>query len=79
MSAPSVTETLTSPWSGPSASSHEATRAREEAEHHADQRRCAVLAIAGSARDTADARTLLDMLGLGLEDILAAARKPHAA
>jgi hypothetical protein len=69
--------TLSSPWSEPSVSEHETARAQLEAEQHADQRRAAVLVIAGAARDTSDARTLLDMLGLGLDDIRAA--KPMVA
>jgi ornithine cyclodeaminase/alanine dehydrogenase-like protein (mu-crystallin family) len=67
---------FTSPWSEPAISNHEAARASTEAQQHADERRAASRVIAGAARSSADARTLLDMLGLGLEDIRAA--KPMA-
>ena len=72
MSAPSLSTGLASPWSEASASSHEASRARDEAELHAARRRSAVRVIAGAAKDVADARDLLAMLGLGVDDVLAA-------
>jgi hypothetical protein len=74
--ATTISSPHSSPWSEPSVSEHETARAQLEAEQHADQRRAAVRVIAGCASDTADARMLLDMLGLGLDDIRAA--KPMA-
>jgi hypothetical protein len=52
---------------------------RIEAEErlHAEQQRKAARVIAAAARDVDDARTLLDMLGLGHE-VVVAARKEHA-
>ena len=41
---------------------------------HAEQQRKAARVIASTALDVADARTLLDMLGLG-HDVIVAARK----
>jgi cyanate lyase len=70
---------LTSSWSEPSVSDHETARAQIEAEQHAEERRCAALVIASAARDTDDARTLLDMLGLDLDDIRAARMNGRAA
>jgi hypothetical protein len=64
--------TSLSPWSEPAISDHEAARANAEAQQHANERRCAVLVVAGAAHDKADAVTLLEMLGLGMEEIRAA-------
>lgn len=52
---------------------------RIEAEErlHAEQQRKAARVIAAAARDVDDARTLLDMLGLDHE-VVVAARKAHA-
>jgi hypothetical protein len=52
---------------------------RIEAEErlHAEQQRKAARVIAAAARDVDDARTLLDMLGLGHE-VVVAARKADA-
>jgi hypothetical protein len=44
---------------------------------HAEQQRKAARVVAASALDGADARTLLDMLGLG-HDVLVAARKERS-
>ena len=53
---------------------------RIEAEErlHSEQRRKAARVIAAAAHDGADARTLLDMLGLG-HDVIVAARTERAA
>lgn len=64
--------TSLSSWSEPAISSHEAARANAEAQQHENERRCAVLVVAGAAHDKADAMTLLEMLGLGIEEIRAA-------
>lgn len=53
-------------------------RMREEERLLAERQRKATRVIAGAARDLDDARTLLDMLGLG-RDVVLAARKECAA
>jgi hypothetical protein len=63
---------FTSSWSEPSVSEHETARSEREAEQHADQRRATVRVVAGCARDLPDAQMLLDILGLGIDDIRAA-------
>ena len=63
---------LDSAWSAPATSDHEAARLLAEAEQIATGRRNAVLAIAGAAHDVADARMLLDILGLGADEIRSA-------
>jgi hypothetical protein len=61
-----------SSWSEPAASDHESARLLAEAEHHAAGRRSAARAVASGARDIADARLLLGILGLDVGDIRAA-------
>ena len=68
-----------SSWSEPAASDRDSTRAATEAEQQAAQRLSAVRAVAGCARDADDARTLLDILGLGPEEIRAAAKRHSTA
>jgi hypothetical protein len=63
-----------SSWSEPAASGRDSARAATEAEEQAAQRLSAVRAIAGRARDADDARRLLDILGLGADEIRAAAK-----
>ena len=66
---------LDSSWSDPSASGRDSTRAATEAEQQAAQRLSAVRAVAGCARDADDARRLLDILGLGSDEVRAAAQR----
>lgn len=61
-----------SPWSEPAASDHESARLLAEAEQQAAGRRRAARAVAGGAKDAADARVLLEILGLDISDIRAA-------
>ena len=61
-----------SPWSEPAASDHESARLLAEAEQQAAGRRRAARAVAGGAKDAADARVLLEILGLDAGDIRAA-------
>ena len=58
-----------SPWSEPAASDHESARLLAEAEQQAAGRRRAARAVAGGAKDAADARVLLEILGLDIGDI----------
>lgn len=53
-------------------------RMREEERLHAERQRKAARVIASAAHDIEDARTLLDMLGLD-HDVVLAARKECAA
>lgn len=72
---PGMTElplTSSSLMSSGSVSGLEAARLEAEAALLIDNRRKAVRAIAGSCRDVDDCRTLLDMLGLGSDDVRAA-------
>ncbi len=70
----------TSAWAPQPTSDHDSARAQFEAEQHAEARRAAAWAVAGSALDRADARTLFEMLGLTRDDIAAAReRTRHAA
>ncbi len=55
-----------------SVSGLEAARLEAEAALHVENRRKAVRAVAGSCVDAADCRALLEMLGLGAEDVRAA-------
>jgi hypothetical protein len=64
--------TSSSLMSSGSVSGMEAARLEAEAALHLENRRKAVRAIAGSCIDSADCRTLLDMLGLGADDIRSA-------
>jgi hypothetical protein len=70
----------TSAWAPQPTTDQDSARAQLEVEQQAESRRAAAWAVAGSALDRTDARTLFEMLGLSRDDIAAAReRTRHAA
>jgi hypothetical protein len=68
-----------SPWADHASSDTTAERAEADKAQHAAERLRAVRVIAAAALDTADARCLLSMLGLDVDDIRDATTHRDAA
>ena len=67
---------IPSAWSDPSGTDRAAERAEADRAQHEVERRRASSVIAAAAHDVGEARELLAMLGLSVEDIVAA--RPRA-